>query len=183
VTKRNRSETYCSVRYWRKDVRYRVGATLYVTDKSRHHARNSCFLVVKTCGQAKQSILYLLVTSKTTCTSVLAVMLCEVVLSYPAPDRQKPPPRTQFLVSGCGNLWTGQTKHSLPVGHFKNDLSNCCCRHVVSSCRELPWSRRTKTVTTPAILAFQLRKLMDRPNKAFSTCWSLQKRRAQVFLR
>jgi hypothetical protein len=112
-------------------VRYRVGATLYVTDKNRHHARNPCFLVVKTCGQAEQSILYLLVTLKTTCTSVLAVMLCEVVVSYPAPDRRKPPPRPQFLVSGCENLWIGQTKHFLPVGHFRNDVHKCSCGHVV----------------------------------------------------
>ena len=98
-TKRNRSETYCNVRYWRKGVRYRVGATLYVTDKNSHHARISWFPVEKTCRRAKQTVPYLLNTSKTTCTSLLAVMLCEVVVSYPAPDRQKPPPRTQFLLS------------------------------------------------------------------------------------
>jgi hypothetical protein len=74
--------------------------TRYQTDKNRHHARTSCFLVKKTCGQAKQSILYLLVTSKTTCQTVVVVELCQVVVSYPAAGEQKPPPHTQFLFSG-----------------------------------------------------------------------------------
>jgi hypothetical protein len=127
-------------------------------------------------------MLYLLVISKTTCTSALAVMLCEVVVSYPAPDRQKPPPRTQFLLSSWENLRTGQTKRFLPAGHFENDLSNCCCCQVVSSCRGLPWTWQTKTATTHAILALQSRKLAEGPNRPCPTCWLLQKRPAKLLL-
>jgi hypothetical protein len=127
-------------------------------------------------------VLYLLDTSKTICQTVLAVMLCEVVVSYPAAGEQKPPPRTQFLVSGCENLHMSRTKHSLPAGHFKVGLSNCCCRQVVPSCRELPCTRRTKTAATPAILGFQLRKLAEGPNRLCSTCWTLQKRPVKLFL-
>jgi hypothetical protein len=64
-------------------------------------------------------MLYLLVTSKTTCTSALAVMLCEVVVSYPVLHGQKPPPRTQLCVSGRENLHTCQTEYWQPAGTSK----------------------------------------------------------------
>jgi hypothetical protein len=45
-------------------------------------------------------MLYLLEASKTASRSPVVVMLCQVVVSYPAAGEQKPPPHTQFLLSG-----------------------------------------------------------------------------------
>jgi len=81
--------------------------TLDLANENRHHTRNSCFPVVKTCGRAKRSILYLLAVSKTICQTVLAVMLCQVIVSYPAAGEQKPPSHTQFLLSSRENLQKG----------------------------------------------------------------------------
>ncbi len=74
-------------------------------------------------------------TSKTLPQTGLAVLLCQVVLAHPVPGRPKPPPRTQFCVSGRENLQTGQTEHGLPAGHFKNVAQNWSCRSVVLSSR------------------------------------------------
>jgi hypothetical protein len=113
--------------------------------------------------------------SKTLIETGLAVLLCQVVLAYPVPDGQKPPPRTQFCVSGQENLHTGQTEHVLPAGHFKNVDRNWSCRPVVPSCPGLPGTSRTKTAATHPILRFRPKEFADRLNRARATCWTPQK--------
>jgi hypothetical protein len=105
--------------------------TLQLANKNRHHTRISCFLVKKTCRRAKQIIFHLLAVSKMIWQTILAVMLCQVVVGYPVPDGQKPLPRPQSLVSGCGNLQKGQIDHVLPAGSFKNSFQKSCCCQVV----------------------------------------------------
>ena len=113
-------------------MRYRVSAYPTPQDRNHHHALDSAFLAKKTRRRAKQSIGYLLGTSKTLIETGLAVLLCQVVLGYPVPDGPKPPPRTQFCVASRENLQTGQREHCLPAGSLKAVLQSV---DAVMSCR------------------------------------------------
>ncbi|KAI8046944.1 hypothetical protein BDF22DRAFT_750772 [Syncephalis plumigaleata] len=119
-------------RFFKNGTHQPLKSSLPARNKNHHHALDYAFLAKKTRRRAKQSIGYLLETSKTLIKTGLAVLSCRVAVSYPVPDGPKPPPRTQFCVSSRENLQAGQTEHWLPAGSLKAVLQSV---DAVMSCR------------------------------------------------